>query len=160
MQLTGLFGKDGKSVQRNKPLAAAFHRPAPRAPLLCVLSQRIRQLFLFHLLFAHSLGFPSIKERILWVGMHEKLKCVITYSPFQPFPSLRVICFLTLPGDMSELFISFINLHPTQTSLFREVIKIKISDFCLWMFPYLLSHQGLRELKEMGRYAMGGRGRE
>jgi len=57
--------------------------------------------------------------------MHEKLKCVITYSPFEPFPSLRVICFLILPDDGGALCIAFINLHPTQTLLLREVIKIK-----------------------------------
>lgn len=115
----------------------------PRTPLLRAPSQRLRLLFLFHLLFTHSLGSPSIKERIQWVGTHEKLKCVITYSPFEPFPSLRVICFLTLPGDRGALCVAFINLHPTQTSLLGEVIKIKISGFCLKTFPYPLSHQGL-----------------
>lgn len=114
-----------------------------RIPLLYVPTQRLRLLLLFHLVFARNLGSLSIKERIQWVGMHEKLKCVITYSSFEPLPSLRVICFLTLPGDRGALCIAFINLHPTQTSLLREVIKIKISGFCLKTFPYPLSHQGL-----------------
>lgn len=114
-----------------------------RTPLLYVPTQRLRLLLLFHLLFAHSLCSLSIKERIQWVGTHEKLKCVITYSPFEPVPSRRVICFLTLPGDRGALCVAFINLHPTQTSLLREVIKIKISGFCLKTFPYPLSHQGL-----------------
>lgn len=95
-----------------------------RIPLLYVPTQRLRLLLLFHLVFPRNLGSLSIKERIQWVGTHEKLKCVITYSSFEPLPSLRVICFLTPPGDRGALCIAFINLHPTQTSLLREVIKI------------------------------------
>lgn len=63
---------------------------APQAP--CPLSHpKVRLLFPLHFLFAYHLGSPSIKE---WVGMHERLKCVITYSPSELLASLRVICFL------------------------------------------------------------------
>lgn len=127
----------------------------PRPPLLHTPIQRLKLLFLFNFLFTCSLGSPSIKE---WVRMHEKLKSVISYSHFEPFPSLRVICCLTLPGDRGVLRLAFISLHPTQTSLLGEVIRIKISDFCLKTFPYPSSHEGLWELKEKGRPGRSGRG--
>lgn len=162
VQHTGLLRIGDKKGQKSIPLLlhALAHSQLllpPRLPLLYVPIQKVRLLLLFHLLFPCSLGSPSITE---WVGMHEKLKCVITYSPFELFPSPRVICFLTLPGDRGTLCVAFINLHPTQTSLLGEVIKIKMPDLCLKAFPYPLSQRGLCGLKERGRSVRGGRGKD
>lgn len=160
MQLTGLPRKGDTTAQKSKPLAGACHRSAPQPPLLQVLSQRIKWLFLFRLLFAHYLGCPSIKQRILWVEMHEKLKCVITYSPFEPFPSLRVICFLTLPGDRGALFISFINLHPTQTSpCSGRLSKLKYQTFvwqCFLTYYHTKDYENWKKQGDMWGVELGG----
>lgn len=99
VELAWLLRIGDKNVQK-KP-STCYSRPwvrpnyccwqGPPRPLLLSAHPKVRLLFLFHILFACSLGSPSIKE---WVGMREKLKCVITYSPSEPLASLRVICFL------------------------------------------------------------------
>lgn len=97
--LLGSLGSVIKMCRKNHPPATAGPGSgpiiaagrAPSRPLLLSAHPKVRLLFLFHILFACSLGSPSIKE---WVGMREKLKCVITYSPSEPLASLRVICFL------------------------------------------------------------------
>lgn len=116
----------------------------PRPLLLDEPIQSLRLLLLFHLLSAHSLS-SSIKK---WVGMHEKLKCVITYSPFWTisFPE----GYLLLNSTWWQGCIVFINLHPTQTSLLRELIKIKISDFCLKK-KGLFTHHHTKDYENWGK---------
>lgn len=110
------------------PLAGA---PQASSPLSC---PKVRLLSPFHFLLACHLGSPSIKE---WVGMHEKLKCVITYSPSVPLASLRVICLLFyLVTRVHCAWLSLISI-PHKPCCSRRLSKLKYQTF---VRNHFLSH--------------------
>lgn len=113
------------------PIIAAGRGPQAPSPLS---HPKVRLLLPFHFLFACHLECPSIKE---WVGMHEKLKHVITYSPSEPLASLRVMCFsLYLVTRVHCAWLSLISI-PHKPCCSGSLSKLKYQTF---VWNHFLSH--------------------